>query len=513
MKKISLVFLCFLYVIPAVSQLNPQSKKITERYFKDADTLGLVTPALKKKRGFTNYDELIQFISSLKETYPDKVEMTFIGESQKGYKIPLVKLTNPDSDKEKIKVWMQGGLHGNEPASTEGLLYLLHSLLNKNDCRYLLDRIELAVVPMANIDGYLKRSRYTANGLDLNRDQTKLMAPETIVLKEAASAFNPEVVVDFHEYNAFRRDFSKMGSFGIASVYDIMFLYSGNLNVPENMKDLTKSVFVKNAREILDENNLRYHDYMSTTDYYGDIHFNLGSINARSSATSYALTNAVSTLIEVRGVNLGRTSFQRRIATTYLVGISYLKSAYENVTLVKSEIDKAITTEIKSTVTSKRKVQEGSIEVLDLDTKEIIDMNVMIRNALESSPELVRDKPQAYIIDKKYENLIEKLNTLGIKTNVLGEETEFNVDCYKVIDFDKEDKPYEKMIRQSVKTKLVKKSLVFPVGTYFISTDQKNAPLLTELLEPEALNGFVSFGVLKVKYNQELPIYRLSKKN
>ena len=35
---------------------------------------------------------------------------------------------------------------------------------------------------MANIDGSIKQNRYASNGLDLNRDQTKLMAIESVSL-------------------------------------------------------------------------------------------------------------------------------------------------------------------------------------------------------------------------------------------------------------------------------------------------------------------------------------------
>ena len=46
-----------------------------------------------------------------------------------------------------------------------------------------------------------------------------------------------DVSVDFHEYTPFRKDYAKLGTFGIANIYDVMFLYSGNLvangsNVP-----------------------------------------------------------------------------------------------------------------------------------------------------------------------------------------------------------------------------------------------------------------------------------------
>ena len=46
-------------------------------------------------------------------------------------------------------------------------------------------------------------------------------------------------------------------------------------------------------------------------------------------------------------------------------------------------------------------------------------------------------------------------------------------------------------------------------GTFLILTNQSRANILTELLEPEAPNSFVSFGILKTKINETLPIYRL----
>lgn len=492
------------------AQLNPQSKKITERYFQDADSLQDVTPALQKKRGFTDYEELIAFLEELKAKRPDYVIIEYIGESQKGKNIPQVRLTNPNSE-HKIKVWMQGGLHGNEPASTEGVLYLLYQLVNNPDYTYLLDKIELVVVPMANIDGYLKDSRYAANGLDLNRDQTKLMAPETIVLKQAFSDFNPQVSVDFHEYNAFRRDFMKMGSFGVAALYDIMFLYTGNLNVPENLRTFTNEQFINKARQALDKNGLRYHDYMSTGDYLGDTQFNLGSIHARSSATNNALTNSVSTLIEVRGVNLGRTSFKRRIATTFIIGLSYLKTAYASVDKVNEEIIQAEKNFQEVTVTSKRKVYQDTIQMIDLDSYDIIKMPITVRDALQSSPVLVRPKPEAYVLLPEQKELVEKLSILGINSETLQESKEFTVEAYQVTKYDRDEQPYEKMERQSVETQLETKTITFPVGSFLISTNQKNAPLLCEILEPEGPNSFISFGVLKTEVNNELPIYRLPK--
>jgi hypothetical protein len=512
MKNIHYSIIFFLCAINGLAQLNPQSKKITEKFFPDNDKIENSTPALQKNKGFTDYEELISFLENLKAKHSDYFSISYIGESQKGKKIPFLKITNPNTNQEKTRVWMQGGLHGNEPASSEGLLYLLHTILNNPEYRYLFDKIELAVIPMANIDGYLKQDRYAANGLDLNRDQSKLMAPESMVLKQTFSDFNAEVALDFHEYNPYRKDFSKLSSFGISSYYDIMFLYSGNLNVPKNLRTITDTLFVNKARTILTENNLSHYPYISTDNYQGEIQFNQGSSSCRSSATSYALTNAISTLIEVRGVGIGRTSFKRRINTTVLIGLSYLKTAYENGALVKEQILKAQNFPNEIAVTSTRKVYKDSIKAIDLDTNDLINLEVTIRDAMQSKPKLVRTLPQAYIINSNQLELITKLEILGIKVKKMAEDTNYVVESFVIKTYDRDKVIYEKMNLQTVESKLITKEILFPKGTFIISTTQKNAPLLTEILEPEAPNSFVSFGVLKTELNQELPIYRLPKK-
>lgn len=508
MKKLISIGISLFFAFHLMAQPNPQTKKITETFFKEVDSLKNVTPALLKAKGFTNYEELIGFLNEIKQQFPDFVKLEFIGESQKGNAIPIIHISNPKASNDKIKVWMQGGIHGNEPASSEGLLYLIHALLHNKENHYLLDKIELKMIPMANIDGYLKQDRYAANGLDLNRDQTKLMAPESVLLKQAFSDFSPAVGLDFHEYNPYRKDFSKLGSFGITSAYDVMFLYSGNLNVAKNIREITDKLFVAEARKCMDTHGLKHHDYMSTDDYHGAIVFNLGSQSARSSATSYALTQTVSTLIEVRGVGIGRTSFKRRIATTYLIGMSYLKTAYNNDVLVKNEIQKA-KQPIDIVVTSQRSTYKKEIEVIDLDAESLINLEVTIRDAMLSEPKLVRKQPKAYLIDKSKAHLIDKLKVLGIKVETMNENQTLEVETFQISKYESDGLPYEKMKMQEVSAQLITKKIDFEIGTFMISTNQKNASLLTETLEPEAPNSFVSFGVLTTELNQELPIYRL----
>jgi len=282
------------------------------------------------------------------------------------------------------------------------------------------------------------------------------------------------------------------------------------LNVPENIRTLTDTLFVENARRILDKNELKHHDYISTGKYGGEIHFNQGSTNARSSATNYALTNTISTLFEIRGVGIGRTSFKRRINTTFLIAVSYLETASANITLVKNEINKAINQQNDVVVTSKKTIEKGTLEIIDLDTNKIIELDVTIRDGLRSQANLIRERPLAYLVDANQTEIIEKLKTLGVTIETLTEDQEVEVETYKISEYERDSKKYEKMNLQTVETIIETKNIQFPKGTYKININQRRANIILEVLEPEAPNSFVSFGVLETEKEAYLPIYRIT---
>ena len=513
LKKLISYILIFNFMVVS-AQLNQEPKKITKKFFSELNNLENITPALKKKKGFTNYKELLTYIEEKVQKYPEIVSSNFIGESQKGKKIPIIYIKNKNNnDEKKIKVWMQGGLHGNEPASTESLLYLIHLILEDADYKYLLDKIELAILPMANIDGFLKNDRYAANGLDLNRDHTKMMAPETKASKVAFANFDPHIALDFHEYRPFRKDFAQLSSFGIANPYDVMFLHTGNLNVPENLRYIIDTLFVKNAKKSLDKLSLRHRHYMKSEKYKGEIHFSTGSNTARSSSNFYALNNGIATLFEIRGVGIGKTSFKRRINSGLAVGFSFLKTAYDNSLFIFDEIARANTYSNDIVLEHKRSIYTDVVKAIDIESNELIDFETTMHSSKDSHAISKRDRPLAYIIKKNNFGFIEKLKDVGVEYIEIQKDTIIYSGSYRIVEYNDNFKVYEKMKMQSVSTLIEYKDNMFTYGDIFISMNQKRSNLIAELLEPEAPNSYVSFGIIKTSINSQLPIYRIKKFN
>jgi hypothetical protein len=451
---------------------------------------------------------MMLYLNKLVAEHPKVMTLSFIGESQKNKKIPMVVL-NKDNGNEKVKVWFQGGLHGDEPAGTETMLFLLDKLLNDPDYAYLLEKITLSIVPMANIDGYEKLDRYAANGLDLNRDQVKLICKESNFLKKAFSDYGAEVAVDFHEYRPFRKEFGLLGTDGICSIYDAMFMHSGNLNLPQNLREYTTNVFVGNAKKVLEFNNFLFRDYIASVKHNNEVYFNQCTTEARSSTTSYALTNCISALIEIRGVNLQKTSFKRRIKTTFLIATSFLKTVYDDATKIKEVLSISNNTKTENLVVVANKPQEvQTIRAISLKDNSEISIDVKVNNALKCTPVLERKRPIAYLILPEQKILADKLIILGLKVEELNEDKKIKVEAYTVSSIYVNPDEEEGYNSQKAETSISNIEKSFPKGTFIVYLDQKNSKMASEVLEPESENGFVKFETIKVIKNQELPIYR-----
>jgi protein MpaA len=102
-----------------------------------------------------------------------------------------------------------GTIHGNEAAGTL-LLEELADHLNRN--RHLVKDKRIVIVPVANPDGRIHRTRYNANGIDLNRNfdtanrrnnarngHAGMTEPESKALADLIHAYNPHRIITLHQ--------------------------------------------------------------------------------------------------------------------------------------------------------------------------------------------------------------------------------------------------------------------------------------------------------------------------
>ena len=194
----------------------------------------------------------------------------------------------------KVNIWYQAQIHPNEPAAGEGALVMIDNFVNDPAYKALLDKVNIVIVPRINPDGSYLFSRATYDGFDMNRDHMSLKAAELAQLHTAYRLFMSEVVIDTHEFTFYG---AKDGMMNNAD--DLETTPATSLNddpaVTKIGLDMAKHAFAdaENA-------GLRVYHYGTT-------------VNNPIGRAYFGLYNALSFLIETRGIGAGRQNFERRV--------------------------------------------------------------------------------------------------------------------------------------------------------------------------------------------------------
>ena len=211
----------------------------------------------------------------------------------------------------KPTVLLVGQQHGDEPAGAEALLVVARELA-QGSMATLLDRINVVLVPRANPDGAGANRHVTQGGLDMNRDHLLLVTPEAQALARLARDYRPAVVVDAHEYTAVGRYLQK---FGAVQRFDALLQYATTANLPQFATRASEEWFRRPLLAALKAQNLSSEWYYTTSTDPDDKKVSMGGAQPDTGRNVYGLKNAVSLLVETRGVGLGRLHIQRRVHT------------------------------------------------------------------------------------------------------------------------------------------------------------------------------------------------------
>lgn len=504
MKRI-LFILCFL--LSGLSFYAQQTGKVTTKFFPDPQ-VDMNTPAFAKKRGFTTYRELMTFLHELTTTHPGLVKLQIVGRTQRGRNIPMIKVSSGGAD--KLRVLYTGGVHGNEPGSTEGLLYFMKQLPRDPLLVGLLDKIDFYILPSLNIDGSEQGERATANGIDLNRDQTLLSTPEARTLHRVASTIHPHLFIDFHEYKPLRASYEDVADGRlITNPNDFMFLWSSNPNVAPPLRAVIDELYVPQASRMGDAEGLVHSTYFTTKSDRGEVIFNVGGSSPRSSSNIMALRGGISMLMEIRGVGLGRTSYKRRVYTIHKLAETFARTTFENEERVRKAVDEAVHYggDIAVTFRSK-KVADHPLTFIDMLALKKVTIPVEARIASESEVLLTRQRPVAYYLSADQARAAEILQYYGVEMQQLESPQRINLECYTVTSALESHDLVAGILPLNVKTSIRQQMVDLPAGSYRIDLFQPLATLVTVLLEPESANGFVNYRVIDAALNQTPGIYR-----
>lgn len=504
MKRILFILCLLLSGLPFYGQ---QTGKVTAKFFPDPE-IEIQTPAFAKKRGFTTYSELMNYLHSLATTYPDRIKLQIVGRTQRGRDIPMIKVSNGGTD--KLRMLYAGCVHGNEPGGTEGLLYFMKQLVADPVQSKWLDKIDFYILPSVNIDGSEEGQRLTANGIDLNRDQTLLSTPEAQMMHRVASTVRPQVFIDFHEYKPLRASYEDVGDgWLLTNPNDFMFLWSSNPNVAPTLQTAINELYVPEAIRMADAAGLKHATYFTTKSDRGDVIFNIGGSSPRSSSNIMALRGTISMLMEIRGIGLGRTSYKRRVNTVYKLAESYARTTFDHAEQIREAVEAAAHYNGDIAVNFRSKaVSDYPLTFIDILANKEVTIPVDARLATENEVTLTRKRPLAYFLNADQHRAVETLKNFGVEVETLSAPVTLPMECYIVTAAVESHDPVAGVLPLNVKTTTEIRTVTLPAGSYRVSLDQPLATLATVLLEPESANGFINYRVIEAALGKTPGIYR-----
>ena len=509
-----------------------QSDAVRQRYPDPA--VRFDTPAFAPgKTTFTTHEEMVGYLAKLADRSGNML-MRIAGHSQEGRVLPMLVFTDSGryapAELKRLNrpiVVLIGQMHGNEPAGGEAMLALAKSLA-EGELKPLLERITVVIMPRANPDGAYYFWRGTAACVDVNRDHVKVDLPETGAIRRLTQELEPDVFVDAHEFSVATRWLQK---FGAIQSYDFTFAYATHPNVDSRLTDMAESVFSRNiARDV---GSAGYsHFWYYTTGYNVADKRVAGGGTAPDIGRNYAgLQNALSFLVETRGVGIGRDSFARRVHTQYAVLSSLLRSTADNAAVVR-KLTQAVRDETVRkglapvagdtlAVTLKMPARAQSLTMTDPDTGEAKAVEVEWIDPREAVPAISRSRPYAYLVLPSHFEVARRLEKSGIAWRRLNAPVELEVESYEVTDRRQGSVFVEGHIRSTVTTEVRTRKRLFPAGTFVYAMAQPGANIIAAALEPESVSSFVSLGIVPTDKRglanpqeaapSEVPIYRLLK--
>ena len=533
-QRILLVIAAALIALSAHAQFDPeraykQSSEVRARYSDPA--VRYDTPGFRTGRtDFTSHDEMLAFVAQL-ERDTRVVRVVTAGASREGRAIPALILSadrvRSGADAKRLNrpvVVIAGLQHGNEPAGGEAMLVLARELAT-GSLRPLLDRLTVVIVPHSNPDGafYFRRSPYA--NTDINRDHVKVDLPETRALHRIVNEFEPHLFIDAHEFSVANRWIEK---FGVLQSYDLMVQYATHPNVPGSLTALAQGPFLDAFRRATAQAGYTHFWYYTTSYNLKDLRVSMGGTTPDIGRNFAGLQNAVSFLIESRGVGIGRESFLRRVHSHIVSITGLLEAAAQRA----DELMATVAAARAETVRRGREPQPDDqmavrvrspwvkqpLDMIEPQTGALRTIEVEWSDSLQVTADLSRPRPWGYALLPPFRDVAERLRQSGIEVRQLTQPVELAVESYQVTDRRPSATYVEGRITSVVTTEVASKTVRLPAGSYVFTMAQPHAAVLTAALEPESPSSFVSFGLIPVDRKgspatiaapSEVPVYRL----
>ena len=468
----------------------------------------------------TGYGEVMRQLEYAAAT-SDLVHLTTFGSTVDGRPLPLAIVGDlPDAGpatvaaSPRLRVWLQGTIHGGEVCGKEALLMLLRDLVVGDHPEWASSLI-LLVAPIYNADGNERigpetrpyqlgpyegvGERANTQGLDLNRDHMKLESPEGRALAQAYQDYDPHVIVDLHTTN------------GTEHAYHLTYAPPLHPNTHPAIDALLRDEWLPTVTAQIkarDGEDIYYYGNISR-DTDVEPRWTTFDHRPRFNNNYAGLRNRVGILSEAYAY----ASFEERVRSTLHFVEETLDFAHDRAGTIASLVDQIDAESIVGTRLATRAVPQRSeqpVQILLGATEEV--QNPFTRAPMKRrldvtepttmyeygrfSPTDMETAPAAYYVPADLAAVIDLLAAHGVEGDTTDVSTVIAAEQFTVTTSSLDEREFEGHQQRSVDGTWEPVDREVPAGTLVVPIDQPLGRLLFALLEPRSDDGIVNWNVL-----------------
>ena len=485
-----------------------------------------------------DYDEVMRFCRQL-EAGSRWVKVESFGRTGQGRDLPVLILSKdraftPDAARARNLpiVLIQNGIHSGEIEGKDAALMLVRDLAVLHQHDELLDSVIVLVVPMFSADAHERRSRYnrinqngpdemgwrhTPIGLNLNRDYTKLDAPEMrALIGNLYSKWWPDLLVDDHTTD------------GADYRYDVTYSTNHGAGMPVALDRWCADAIEHGLLRRLVAMGHLVAPFLDVRGNGSDPRAGIEYTNSQPRfSTGYApLQSRAALLVETHMLK----PYGARVQATYDLLLSLVEELHAHPAALTQAVRDA-----EAEALARARAPESAKRIQVLATN-VSDHGVPfafkgVRTRWESSDitgsRVPRYSPAAwdttvmlyrettaaltvrvpaggYVIPQEWTDVLDRMALHGIHVRRLSRAWTDTVEMTRITDHTSATEAYEG--RHAVRvmaTQLERQYRTFRAGDVWVPCDQRGGPLVVNLLEAQAPDGFMAWGFFETVFQKK----------
>jgi len=480
-----------------------------------------------------SYDETIDFLKQLQAHFP-QMALRFYGTSGQGRPLPFVVVS-----KEKVFtatralrlgkpiVMIQNGIHAGEIDGKDASLLLLRELAEGKH-REILEQVTLVVLPIYNVDGHERVSPYnrpnqdgprqgmgfraTADGLDLNRDYLKLSSEEARSLVALITSWRPHLFVDDHVTD------------GVDMEWTLTWSYAEAPQIPAPV-DAWVRAHLPAALAATEKDGFRTGPYVDLEDRNDPAKgFSSWVGQPRYSSGYLPLLNRPCILVEMHSYK----PYKQRV----LANRSFLLALLDEVARDPAALPHAVAeAEAAEAALGRPDAKPSEVALVYEASKEADPIRFPVHagevktSVVTGQPLLLFQKgagreiqvpwihksriakslprPRGYLVLPGWPQIEQRLRWHGLHVERLSAAAEVEVEAMRVANPQFAAAPYQGLTRVTADVSRTPEKRAIPAGALWVPADQPDFEVAVQLLEPDAVDSLLSWGLLSTVFEQK----------